>query len=171
MTGSDVMHIVVESLPSKDPSFYDFLSASLTPLIAIIGIYIAWQQYRVNQQRLRHDTYDRKIEVYRAVKRYFADIVRSGKSSYERAKEFYDETSEATFLFSDDINEKIDEIYDKSIDMIQLHEQMYPSDESPGLPVGDERSEVAKRNSELLKWHLSQIKIIKELFKKELGIK
>ncbi|SDY14887.1 hypothetical protein SAMN05421754_1002109 [Nitrosomonas sp. Nm58] len=55
--------------------------------------------------------------------------------------------------------------------MVYLHERMYPSDGSPGLPVGEERSKVASDNSKLLKWHTDQLTSSKEFFAKKLGLK
>ena len=165
------MHISDDSIPSSEQSWIDTMSALLVPLIAIIGIYIAYQQYRINKQRLRHETYERRLAVYKAVQRYLSEILRDGKTSYDRALQFNSEASEATFLFDQSVQQKIDEIYLKSIDMVANYEKMYPSDGSQGLPVGDDRSEVAKINTELLKWHINQLKESRPFFAKKLGLK
>lgn len=120
------MHISVDSIPSSEQSWIDTMSALLVPLIAIIGIYIAYQQYRINRQRLRHETYERRLAVYKAVQRYLSEILRDCKTSYDRALQFNSEASEATFLFDQSVQQKIDEIYLKSIDMVANYEKMYP---------------------------------------------
>lgn len=171
MSNHNLMHIVVDSIPVSGQSWIDIMSALLVPTIAIVGIYIAYQQYRINKQRLRHETYERRLAVYKAVQRYLSEILRDGKTSYDRALQFNSEAAEATFLFDESVQQRIDEIYQKSIDMVANYEQMYPSDGSPGLPVGDERSKVATINSELLKWHISQLKESRPFFAKKLGLK
>jgi hypothetical protein len=45
----------------------DLLSAALTPLIAAIVAYIAYQQYRVNRLRLSHDLFERRLKIFEAV--------------------------------------------------------------------------------------------------------
>jgi hypothetical protein len=99
-----------------------------------------------------------------------SEILRNGKTSYERALQFYSEASEAAFLFDESVQNRIDEIYKKSIEMISGYEKMYPSDGSPGLPVGTERSKVAEQNSELLGWHTDQLKESRPFFAEKLGL-
>jgi hypothetical protein len=167
----EAIRVVVESMPKTDASWIDILSALLVPAIAIVGVYIAYQQFRINEQRLRHETYERRLAVYKAVQKYLSEILRDGTTTYQRASEFYSDASEAAFLFDSSVQDKIDKIYEKSIDMVATHERMYPSDGSPGLPVGEERSKVAEENSELLKWHLEELKKSKPFFAKKLGLK
>ena len=44
-----ITRVIVESLPSRDIGWVDTLSALLTPLIAIIAVYVAYQQYKTQQ--------------------------------------------------------------------------------------------------------------------------
>lgn len=171
MSNNNLIHIAVDSFPSSDPSWIDILSALLVPLIAIVGIYIAYQQYKINEQRLRHETYERRLAVYKAVQRYLSEILRNGKTTYQSALEFNSEASEAAFLFDSSVQDKIDEIYKKSIEMVHEYEKLYPSDSSPSLPVGEERSAIAEKKTELLIWHTDQLKECRPFFAKKLGLK
>ena len=171
MSHHNSMHIVVDSMPAAGQSWVDVLSALLVPTIAIVGLFIAYQQYQINKQRLRHETYERRLAVYKAVQWYLSEILRDGKTNYSRALEFNSEASEATFLFDDSVQELIDEIYQKSIDMVANYEIMYPADGSPGLPVGDERSTASDENAELLKWHVTKLKESRHFFAGKLGLK
>jgi hypothetical protein len=148
----------------------EIFNALLTPLIAVLAAYIAWQQYRVNHHSLRNQLYERRYAVFKAFMSYLADIMREGKTNYQRIGQFYAEASEAEFLFSESISKKMEELYSKGVDLVALHERMYPSDGSPGLPVGDERSKVAKEAGELLNWFYRQIKTTKEIFKSEMKV-
>ena len=87
------------------------------------------------------------------------------------AQNFYSDVSEVFFLFSKSMQKAINEVHTQSIEMISLYEQLYPRDNSEGLPVGNERSEISHKNSMLFKWHLNKWKEIQELFRKEMSIK
>ena len=164
---NEKLYIIVEKLPKPDSSRVDILSALLVPCITIIGAIIAFQQYQINRQRLRHELYERRLVVYRAIQKYLSEITREGKTTYERVSQFYAEASEAFFLFDDSVQLSIDEIYNKSVRMIQQHNKLYPPDNSPGFPVGEDRSKVSAENAQLLKWHMDQLFITKNLFAKK----
>jgi hypothetical protein len=167
----NLIHVVVDAIPAPESSWIDVLSALLVPAIAIVGVYIAFQQYRNNQQRLRHETYERRLAVYKSVQCYLSEILRDGKTTYERALQFNSEASEVAFLFDESVQNRINEIYEISIDMVGAYKKMHPSDGLPGLPVGDERNKIAKENSELLKWHIAQLKELRPFFANKLGLK
>lgn len=157
-------------MPAQGTSWVEVLSALLTPAIALIALFIAYQQYRVNQFRLRHELYERRLRVYKAVQSFLSDIVREGGTDYPRCAEFYREASEAVFLFEPSVQEYIEEIYSKAIDLVAAKERLYPPDGSPGLPVGDERTQVSQAKADLLKWLVKQLSASKELFRAKMGV-
>ena len=124
---NNILHIAVDSMPANS-NWIDILSALLTPVIAALGLYIAYQQFSVNKQRLQHETYERRRAVYKTVQRYLSEIMRDGKTTFDKALQFYQEASEAAFLFDKSVQSKIEEIYEKSIDMIDAQEELFPSD-------------------------------------------
>ena len=87
------------------------LKALLTPLIAIVATYIAWQQWKTNRQKLNLERYDRRLRVYEEVKKILSIIMRDAKASTDDLLKFRTSVSEADFLFGQDIPEYIDEIY------------------------------------------------------------
>lgn len=169
MNKEDALHIVVESMPSSN--YVETFSALLVPVIAIVGIVISIQQYKINKQRLKHELYDRRLVVYKHMKTYLSEIMRDGKVSYNRAMKFNFDTSESTFLFDDEINDKIKEIYEKSIDLAYSHEQLYPSNDSNRLPIGTKRTLAANKEAELLKYLTGELVKLQPLFLKHLGLK
>ncbi len=42
----------------------DVFSALLTPVIAAIAVYVAYQQWQTNRRRLQLDLYDRRLRIY-----------------------------------------------------------------------------------------------------------
>jgi len=89
----------------------------LTPLIAIVAAYIAWQQWQTNQQKLNLDRYDRRLRIYEEVVKILSIIMRDAKVSDEALLKFRIATSEADFLFGADIPAYIDEIYRHGVAM------------------------------------------------------
>jgi hypothetical protein len=148
----------------------DVFNALLTPVIAGTTVYIAWQQYQVSRLTLKKDLYEKRLRVYQAFMSYLSEIVRDGKIHHNRVAQFYAEASESEFLFDIEVLEKADELYKQGIQLWYLHNQLYPFDGSPGLPVGDKRSRVADENSELLLWFTNQISNTRELFRKQMSI-
>lgn len=148
----------------------EILNALLTPLIAILAVYIAWRQYQIEHHSLRNQLYERRYIVFKSFMSFLADIMREGKTNYQRVGQFYAEASEADFLFSESVGKKRDELHSKGVRLVYLHERMYPSDGSQGLPVGKERRKVAKEKGDHLKWFYDQISETKTLFKSEMKV-
>ena len=171
MNKEKVCHIAIDTLPSASTNLADIISAFLVPIIAIVGIFIAYQQYKINQQRLRHETYERRLSIYKIVQKYLSEILRYGHTTYDKAMKFNSDASEATFLFDQTVQDKIDEIYTKSVDMAYEHEKMYPADGSNGIPAGDERTEASEKHSTLFKWHTDELKNSRKFFAEKLGLK
>jgi hypothetical protein len=108
--------------------------------------------------------------VFKAVSSFIADIAREGKTDFPRVARFYAEAAEADFLFGRDVIDLIETLYDRGVKLANLHEQLYPSSGSRGLPVGKERTRVAKKQSEMLQWFFDQFVEIKATFKKYLSV-
>lgn len=165
------LSVFVESLPPNETGWVEILGAMLTPTIAIVALVIAVLQYKINAQRLRHEMYERRLAVYKIVQRYFGEILQTGTVKFPQCVQFYGETSEATFLFDHKIPDWIEVVYKKSLQMARLQEEMYPSNGSPGVPVGEARTKVVKEFHELLEWHFSEMKKAKDLFQRYLNIR
>jgi hypothetical protein len=163
MDTNNLLRVSIESMPWT-------LSALLTPLIAILAIYIAYRQYRVDHFRFKHETYERRLRVYKAIQSFLSEIISEAYVPYKRVMQFYADTSEAVFLFKKPIPDYIDNMHSKAIDLEALHEKMYPRDGSDGLPIGQERNKVDHDKAEILEWFGKQCLESKELFKKQMSI-
>lgn len=49
-------------------------SGLLTPIIAIVATYIAYQQWKTNKQKLVLDRYDRRLRIYGKLKIYLVSL-------------------------------------------------------------------------------------------------
>ena len=136
----------------------EFSAAALTPVIAIITIYIALRQHKINNVRLKHELYEKRLQVYNAVIKFLSIVIAVGLGfdKLEYLGEFRRDTSQAYFLFEKDIYEYLDEIYDKAVDLMQLDKSTKEEKEKIG---------------ELLKWFGKQISVCREKFGRDLKLK
>ena len=51
------------------------VSRLFIPLVAFTGIFIAWQQYQANKEKVRLDLYQRRMDIYRALLEAMEKIV------------------------------------------------------------------------------------------------
>ena len=156
------------------PWLIQILSALLTPLVALLALYIAYQQYKTNQNKLRLDLYDRRLELYSAFSDLYFSVVSSysivcgekfGKPGGKEMSALQQLLHKTRFIFGKDIAS-----YGKTVgknatrlDHLNLvlrgHQQ---------LPKGEERTKAAKEASELQKWFTDQYDVSREIFSRYL---
>jgi hypothetical protein len=142
--------------------------ALLTPLIAVVATYIAWQQWRTNRQKLVLDRYDRRLRIYEQVQRILGLIVRDAKASYDDLLQFRIAVSEADFLFGSEIAGYIDEIYQRGVKLQHWNDQY--RDSSQPKPEGYDHQQVVDSMHVELNWFSEQFEPAKRKFKKYLDI-
>ncbi|MDR4469116.1 MAG: hypothetical protein MRJ68_12615 [Nitrospira sp.] len=146
----------------------EFSKGLLTPLIAIVATYVAWQQWQTNRQKLILDRYDRRLRVYEEVRKILSIILRDAKASYEDLLKFRTAVSEADFLFGQEIPEYIDEIYKRGLNLQRCCAEY--RDYAQEKPEGYDHTEItAGMNSELV-WLTGQFEPAKLKFKKYLDV-
>lgn len=140
----------------------------LTPLIAIVATYIAWQQWQTNRQKLNLERYDRRLRVYEQVRKILSIISRDLKPSTDDLLKFRTSVSEADFLFGLEIPEYIDEIYKHGLNLWKRNQQYrdYTQEKSKDC---DHKKVVEEMHKECT-WLTEQFEPAKELFKKYLDI-
>ena len=52
----------------------EIFQATLTPIVAIFGLYIAWQNHRLSSLRRLDDVFDRRLLMYRRIREDFNQI-------------------------------------------------------------------------------------------------
>lgn len=142
--------------------------ALLTPLIALIATYIAWQQWRTNKQKLKLEKYDRRLHVYQEVKKILSIIVRDAKASPEDLLNFRSSVSEADFLFGSEVVDYIDEIYSRGINLWRWNQEY--RDYSQSKPDGYDHKKVVDEMHKELDWLSKQFNPAKEKFRKYLDL-
>ena len=98
-------------------SIIELSQALLTPLIAVVATYIAWQQWKTNQLKLTLEQYERRLRVYEEVRKILSIILRDAKATNEDLVKFRTSVSEADFLFGPEIPAYIDDIYQRGLEL------------------------------------------------------
>ena len=150
------------------PVVAEFSKAMLTPMIAIVTAYIAWQQWKINKQKLSLDLYDRRLKVYEEVRQILSIILRDAKASYDDLLKFYRTSSEADFLFGPDIQAYIDEIYQHGVQLQRWNSEY--RDYTQQIPDGYDHEKVCDGMHSELMWLTKQFEPAKEKFKVYLTI-
>lgn len=145
-----------------------FSSALLTPVIAIVATYIAWQQWKTNQLKLYLDRYDRRLKIYEEVRQILSIIVRDAKASYHDLMQFKRAVSEADFLFGPEIPAYIDEIYQRGV-KLQYWSGEYRDYTQPKPQGYDHQTICDGMHTELL-WLSAQFDPSLQKFKKYLNV-
>jgi hypothetical protein len=171
MDSTKIINSINNSLSKNDYGIFNNLSDFLTPIITILALYIAYQQFRTNKQRLLFETYEKRLAIYNAVQDYLSLVLRDAKTDLNKISDFRQNTSQAVFLFDSSVQNKIDEIFKKSHEMRELEEQLYPNGQNNGIPVGAERKRVSHEKTLLVKWHIRQLDVTKKLFSKKMSLK
>ena len=86
------------------------LIALMTPLIAIIAVHIAYQQYRLNKQAEKRESRASKLAVYSRIKRFFNEVDWTNTIKPDTYEAFNDAVAQADFLFPVDVTEWLSEI-------------------------------------------------------------
>lgn len=145
------------------------ISAFLTPLIAIIAIYIAWQQWRTSKQKLDLDRYDRRLKIYSEIKNLIRVVVREGDASFDAIMQLRINSSEADFLFGPDIRDYIEEIIDHALKLSLAHRAYDDAVKGLKRPDYDHKQVVDAMHDECI-WIANQESVALEKFHKYLAI-
>lgn len=138
-----------------DPHWTTYLSALLTPTVAVLGSLIAYRQWRLAQNKLKLDLFERRFSVYEAARNLLASIITSGKAKDEEIFKFMIATREAKWVLNAHVAEYLEkQLYHKAIDLQTLSSVL------EGVPVGEERTTNVLKQSEIKKWFLSQYDVL-----------
>ncbi|MCP1573954.1 hypothetical protein J2S30_002333 [Herbaspirillum rubrisubalbicans] len=129
-----------------DPHWTAYLTALLTPLIAVLGVCIATQQWRTAQSKLKFDLFEKRFSVYDAARNLIGSIMSSGKAKDEELFKFLAGTREAKWLFNAEVANYLEkQLYDPAIELQCL------ASELEGVPVGEARTKNVRRQADIKK--------------------
>jgi len=93
------------------------LSGLLTPVIAAIAAYIAYQQHLINRRQYRLALFERRLAVFNSTMKMIASVVQTARADLDQCFSFIKETRERDFLFGPEVGKFIDEVYSKAIEL------------------------------------------------------
>ena len=113
-------------MPSEtSTNWINILSALLTPTIAIFVSIIAGMQWRINQKRLKNEHFDRRIKIYERIAGCMADVITSGRADINEERSMLRDSKFAIFVFGEDIDRFVKEVYQKSSDLHTLQSMQH----------------------------------------------
>jgi hypothetical protein len=131
------------------------LQGLLTPLIAIIATYIAWQQWKGNQLKLKMDRYDRRLRVYQEVVKMLKECANGELREFRVIIDFGASTAEADFLFGPEIREYLDEISSRAAKLRSANVQY--RDHTQPVPAGYDHEKIVNEMSVQTNWFVEQL--------------
>lgn len=137
------------------PYWIAYLSALLVPLLAILGAFIAYNQWRLAQNKLKFDLFDRRIKIYEAATGLISSIMISGKAKDQEVFNYMVAIREAKWLLSPGIAEYLDQqLYGRAIELQTLKANL------EGAPVDEARAKNIQDQVELKKWFTAQYLVL-----------
>jgi hypothetical protein len=87
------------------------LRAVSVPIIAGIGVYIAFRHWRTDHDKVKLERFDRRLAAYQRLTDAVAPIAASGKVTHEDTDRFARAMYDMRFLFDKETETCVDEIY------------------------------------------------------------
>lgn len=149
---------------SQIQQYIPILGPVATLIIGCGVVFIAWQQWKLAQNKLRLDLFDRRYKVYDSTRKFLAVITSEAKFDNSHLFEFYAGTSDAGFLFGSDVVDYLAQIRKKALKM-RTHQKTYEH-----MPVGEDRSRNVEAESKELLWISDQLTAMAKIFTPYLGL-
>lgn len=149
------------------------LSALLTPIVAILGFYIAYRQWLTAQNKLKLDLFDRRFKIYDATLNLIGSIKKLDKAYQGEIRQYSIAQQEAKWLLNEEISNYLKEIYDKALEFQTLSneiEGITNQQKIEGIVDDQERTKKIKKQGELVTWFYAQNKEIDKKFSKFLTL-
>lgn len=131
------------------------LSGLLTPLLAVVATYIAYQQWHTNQIKLQHDLYERRLAVFTTLMEFLSlTLLQGTKTEGLGMGTFHNKTRESCFLFGKEIPDYLDEVYNKAFRLYAMNLKFSP--DNP--PTGEELNRLMDEKDQLREWIIAELK-------------
>lgn len=140
------------------------ISGFLTPVLAVTTGTILVLQYLLAKSRWRLNLYDKRYPVYLTTMEYLSSIVKNANLKQDELMKFLRNSRDKDFLFKKDIQEHLEQLYTRGVDLMTIGRKL------ENAPVGDNRSQLVDKESELFEWFSKQFEITKGLFGEYLRI-
>lgn len=143
-----------------------FFSSFLTPVIALIAVYIAYQQWKLRREHFQLELFDKRYKVYEGTKNFISIILEKGYPDDKQISAFQESTHDASFLFESEVDERLDQILvnGKKLNNLNTYIALI-AQTSP-----DDAEDAKESEIEIQEWFEKEFNRIKKLFSKYLEI-
>lgn len=168
----------------SEPHWTAYLSSLLTPVIAAIGLFIAYWQWKTARDKLKNDLFDRRYSIFEETRALCDSIWLYERQNEAGVKKLSLTSLEAKWLFSDKVAAYINEIHRKTakIDILNFEldefKRQYPLSEYysaklKDVPEKDREKIFALREERdrLIEWFYNQEPVFDELFSPYLSLR
>lgn len=142
-----------------------YIFAVAIPAIAVIGAWIAFRQSEIARNKLKLDLFERRMEIYEAVRDMLGKAANRGKLSGEQEIQYLQSIQPAKWLFGVEVSRYLEEDLWKKMTDLALHNSMLET------PPGEERRRHVQARSETMNWLRGQFKELDALCKPYLELK
>lgn len=132
---------------------------SLTGIIAVLTLIIAFRQYWIQRYRVKIDLFDRRMKVYDSIRDTLICIRSDASTKNINHFEFYSSISNGRFLFDKKLNSYLKEIKEKVVDL-----ELYSKELTLQALPGNRREYVVTQEYETIKWLCDQLSIFEDRF-------
>lgn len=133
--------------------------------------YVAWEQQKADVRRLRHELYDRRLTVYRALMDFLAAVTRDGEVTNKQYIKWRNAAAGSYFLFASDMNEYLELIGPKALELRNAVRRLSARLHGQNTQQADaEVDALADRDQVLLDWFEAQYDEARERFAKYLRL-
>jgi hypothetical protein len=91
------------------------MATLLTPLIALIALYIAWQQFEINRRQHRLALFEKRLAVFNSTMQMISAVVQTANPTLAQCFQFIQDTRDHEFLFGTEVKKFVDEVYSKAV--------------------------------------------------------
>jgi len=142
-----------------------YISAIGIPIIAAIAAWVAFRQFQIARNKLKFDLFDKRMEVYGAVRDALGSISRQSSLTQEQQIQYLQGTRTARWLFGPEVFHYLDEtLWHKVVDL-EFQNTMSKDSAEP------ERVKHIQERTETFTWMTKQYKEFDALVAKYLTLK
>lgn len=94
----------------------------ITTVIAFIAVYIAYQQWNTNRQRLKLDLFDKRFSIYQSAQTFLSDVIREGSVEQEGLEKYRLGILNSIFLLDKKTSDYLWELY-STASKAELHKK------------------------------------------------
>lgn len=151
----------------------DIFQALLTPAIALLVAYIAYQQWCINKNRLKHELFDRRYHMFELVRDFIGKITSYSRIDEQDRLKFYRATRGSRFIFDEKIAKYIEDINQGAVSIVMLYNdiQLLEAAIAQGIDKEEEKDRTVRKLHDTIDSFPKRLDEIEAYFEKYLKSK